>query len=498
MNTKEPRGYIFPDPYDPHDVACITVYVPRHAFYLGAFWRSYEFFAEWLAWARDPLHTGKKVAAMWRELFDRSRAEFDASGGVCMPTIQGIRQDALNPCAIQAQDETGKWTTVIDLSCCGGGGGGSGCSDPLRIGPDGSIERYDPATGKWKPATPGQTPSSADTVPPAFPDNPAGRCMGAAGMVKGVKNIEEKILLLCAAGTSIEEQIAQLGAIITGWIGVGWPVTLAIEVISALLAAGSGVIAATLAEENNANLLCIFFPHVGPDGKLLAGHQDALRSDLLNESGRIISENGAPGIPLAWWFADAAVWVTILGPAGLDKMAAMGTPDDADECDTCPWEVYLDFTKSKYGFELTEQIYGGYAGQWLSGQGWKTGRNANVGDTVKPTIHTQLITITDCQMRYLCHHTNNGGNYDGLQGVHSCFLLTIAESEAGVVDGQVVTFTGTQQTTQNVWSMLATASFAGGHIVGDTIIQAMWLRATGPIPPAWADAVVNTGGLPAA
>ena len=495
MLTKEPRGYIFPDPYDPHDIACFRVYVPRHAFYLGAFWRAYEFFTTWLAWARDPLHTGSKVAALWQVLFDQARREYELNGGNCMPNITGIRNSPLDPCKIEAQYDGGAWVQVIDVSCCGGGGGG-GCGDALRIGPDGSIERYDPETGKWKPTAPGQIPSTADTVPPAFPDDPAGRCMGASGMVKEVKSIEEKILVMCAASVGVEEMLAQIGGILAGWTGAGWPVTLVLEVLNGLLASGSGVITATLAEENNAELLCVFFPHVGPDGKLLAGHQNALRNDLISEGQRILSESGIEAYPLAWWFLDAAVWVQILGAAGLDKAASLGTPDDADECNSCPWEVFLDFRKGKYGFDLTalspDNIY---PGKYIAGQGWKTGRNITIGDEVRPIIHAQEFSITQSSIRYIGHHTNSPPNNYDIPGIHFVGLPG-GSTEQAITDGQKVTFVASDGGTYSTFVLLATCSFSGGHIEGDTIIEAVWLKGTGPIPPAWADAVVQTGHMP--
>lgn len=71
-------GYTFPDPFDPEETICFKVYVPKHAYYLAAFWRSYEYLTTWHAWQRDEAHTGKDVAALWRIAYDLARTAYEA------------------------------------------------------------------------------------------------------------------------------------------------------------------------------------------------------------------------------------------------------------------------------------------------------------------------------------------------------------------------------------------------------------------------------------
>lgn len=113
------KGYSFPDPIDPGEVACFKVYVPKDTLYLAAFWRAYQFFGEWLAWRRDDAHTGKDVAALWRPLIELARSEYEASGGVCSDMAYQLRQNPANPCQLQQSLDGGvTWSLAFDYSLC--------------------------------------------------------------------------------------------------------------------------------------------------------------------------------------------------------------------------------------------------------------------------------------------------------------------------------------------------------------------------------------------
>lgn len=111
------KGYVIPETVDPGVYKCIKVYVPSDTVYIGAFWRAYEFFTSWLAWARDSDHRGKDAAAVWRTGFDMARALWESGEGCEMEII--LRQNPANKCQLQQSHDGGDtWTLAFDYNLC--------------------------------------------------------------------------------------------------------------------------------------------------------------------------------------------------------------------------------------------------------------------------------------------------------------------------------------------------------------------------------------------
>lgn len=69
--TKDWPGYPLPDgDLGSDEIVCQLVYLPDRDAYWQAFFSSYQFLCNWLAWQRDDDHRGKDAAANWREAFE--------------------------------------------------------------------------------------------------------------------------------------------------------------------------------------------------------------------------------------------------------------------------------------------------------------------------------------------------------------------------------------------------------------------------------------------
>lgn len=134
MAVNDGIGYYFPDPIDPGAVVCIKVYVPKDPLYLGAFWRSYDYLATWIAWAKDEAHTGADVAAIWRPLVEQARAEYEA-GEECGPMFD-VRVSPDNACTLQKFID-GEWVDFWQaIDCLDSLYPGPEPPYPVPVGPD--------------------------------------------------------------------------------------------------------------------------------------------------------------------------------------------------------------------------------------------------------------------------------------------------------------------------------------------------------------------------
>jgi len=109
------EGYLLPDDVDPELDVCIRAYVPDDPRYIAAFWGSYEYLANWMAWERDTAKRGKDAAARWRTPFERARNEWDCAPGEC--GIVDVRQSS-DPCILEKKIDCDTWEPFADLSLC--------------------------------------------------------------------------------------------------------------------------------------------------------------------------------------------------------------------------------------------------------------------------------------------------------------------------------------------------------------------------------------------
>lgn len=83
-----PKSYPIPDNPLPEGYRCIQVLVPDDPVYWADFWGMLDYMCTWVAWPRDEAHTGKEIAALWRNGIDISKEAFDNMEG-CLPGPEG-------------------------------------------------------------------------------------------------------------------------------------------------------------------------------------------------------------------------------------------------------------------------------------------------------------------------------------------------------------------------------------------------------------------------
>lgn len=77
-------GYELPEVIDPERV-CIQLYVPNETNHLRAFWGAIHELCYWYTWQRDDAHTGRLVAAVWRDVYYDARTRNLVPGEGCEP-----------------------------------------------------------------------------------------------------------------------------------------------------------------------------------------------------------------------------------------------------------------------------------------------------------------------------------------------------------------------------------------------------------------------------
>lgn len=362
------KGYVVPDPADPEGLYCFRVYVPKHELYLAAFWGAYEFFATWLAWMRDPLKRGKVAARVWRAAVDLARQEFERTKGVCTMAIIGIRTNPLKPCVIQYQTDDLVWHDGPDLSCCGGGGGDGDCVPPLRVGPDGSVETTHDGGKTWEPTAPGTSQTDQQNYAPPYTGDPAAKCNSAVAYSENIKDTLEKILQGASIALTFGEYYLQIFGYLSYLFNYVFPIIeLLRETLLGVYSASEVTNEARQGARDDVTFVCAFYSGFKADGSIDAAGivkiQDALQALADAEA----DENKK------WWYVHGKDLVNIFGVAGAQKGSTYPTSGELD-CDNCPWEVTLDFTKSPHGFELFTRGTGANDGQkWVAGSGFQHG-----------------------------------------------------------------------------------------------------------------------------
>jgi len=463
--------------------------------YLAAFWGAYTFFANWLAWARDPLKRGRDVAMVWRRAIDRARAEFEQSNGECNMSIIGIRQNPLNACVLQYQSEDGVWHDAADMSCCGGGGGGSGgCIGPLRVGTNGSIETSTDGGKTWHDTAPGITPTSEQNIPPAYVGDPEGRCKAANAYMGYVKDYLERILV--AAGKSLT--YGEFFLMCFDFLNVLF--SAVIPVIEQLSAALQAIYAAEhitnenrLAAKDNALMICEFLKGYDANGGTDADHVKALET-ALRAAGDAESDED-----IKWWWVHAADLVNIFGVAGAQKAPATYVPANPEDCGACEWHAVIDFTDTRGGFEPRIMTWGSWwpgqhgAGRWEAGTGWHTEPVGtpgvdiqNIALVILPIQGAHLTKVKGYAHVSIDGHTwgvDIGAGQFGLQG---CADWNCGSWWTADIYGQVGDITREADNinwTGDVLTVQLKIEWNGGYIAGtDVACTKIELWGTGPIP----------------
>lgn len=356
------KGYLIPSPASPYELQCFRVYVPKHTWYIGAFWAAYEFFTSWQAWMRDPLHRGKQAAALWRVAFDKARSQFDPERN-CEMNITDIRLDPNNPCMLQvAFDGNQTWVDKADLSKCGGGCGGDGV---LRFNGE-NIQKFDPCSGEWENVGEPFNPATDTPIPPenVLPTD-TGKCDGAANIAGYVNRIDGVIVDAMVTTENVLTSVLEAFIYITAMLPVTqWVSALSTgiyEVDQTIEGVWTGVQAIDIA----ADFQTIVYQNVRDDGTFDAAHHAALVSAI---EANITSSSPTDYLSSRW--AGLLILVNLLGPAGLSRANKAMNIVGAD-CSGETWQEIFEFATSNGGWARTLDA-GAQYGQWVSGEGWKS------------------------------------------------------------------------------------------------------------------------------
>jgi hypothetical protein len=190
-------AYILPEIIDPGAFQCVKIYLPADTLYYAAFWRAFQFFGTWKAWQSGDSVRDLAAAALWREAFDMSRAEW-LEGDSCV-NVKDVRQNEDAPCTLEKTFDEVTWEQFANLQLCppviqsstepGGPGfwwnpgcnGGAGCWEPIPL-PDDQPD-YDPAYDDP------QTPIEDGFVEAG--NDP--ECVYATNVVEAFKSVYERV-----------------------------------------------------------------------------------------------------------------------------------------------------------------------------------------------------------------------------------------------------------------------------------------------------------------
>jgi len=359
----------------------VRAYLPKDSLMIAAFWSQYETLAKWIAWERGGTRA-KEAAALYRELFDRSREINDCADGSC--GLMDVRQKPDNPCVLQKLDDcSDEWIDFADTRLC---------SPKMRFNGLGVLEQWNgtewvpaypvPGDGTGEPYAEGHDISNqiANYDPP--PAGQDGACLAAINAVTYLQ-------------AAINAQMAQLKELpflvrlVDGFVGTwflrvygmsafGWNTLLstifgypgsffgmsyeqawsAMEIKSMLLE--DDIISYDIRED----ALCIFYDAYEDNGTMTEASFTGLMSDLQTE---VSEREGIPAIKFEWMMLLAFPGPTWM--ANISNNAGI----DAHDCDVCGWEKCWDFTSSNEGWHVQQDTENRWPdvdlGVW-SGAGW--------------------------------------------------------------------------------------------------------------------------------
>lgn len=474
------KGYAVPSPIDPRELECFRVYVPKHTWYIGAFWQAYQYFTTAQAWLRDPLKKGKFAAAVWRVAFDKARTEYELTKG-CIMAITDIRIDPLNPCAIQVQIDGGPaWITKLDVSCCGGNGGGASC--PVLRSAGGQIEQYDAAAGIWKAIGP-VAAAAFDGLQLSVPITDNSGCDSARNYAKA---LEAKKDFYCDAiadfsfvGAGISFLIASIVPYVPEWSFSADAFAIIGEVYAWLAAHASSVKALDISDD----LTCMLVRYFQPNGQITQSGYDSLMYDLAHKATSYSVDTDERA---AW----SVVWnyAFVFGLVGASRAAAIGNSVGYD-CADCGWQHIFDFTHDDGGF-IRYMGGTGPLGLWVAGSGWQesfvTGGTGLYEDHLYISRALPSVTLTHVEVTYNAHMAvaPNLPDWPFLQflgGVFAGTVLTIVAPDEG--DNVTLIWDGSEVCTGLSLDMLTDAQVAPALDPGGTgIITRLIVRGDGPDP----------------
>lgn len=109
--------YPIPANIYPEDYICVTLKIPNDEAYVSAFVGAFYGLTRWFNHERDDDHNGKKVADVWLGLYN-DLLEVIGNQTCDNGDFPMLRQNPLNPCQMEYQDNLGNWVVFFDYSLC--------------------------------------------------------------------------------------------------------------------------------------------------------------------------------------------------------------------------------------------------------------------------------------------------------------------------------------------------------------------------------------------
>lgn len=316
MARKDNSGYVLPQIVDPPR-KCVKIWIPDEVYHRGAFWGAIFELTQAFNWQQNPPSKAREVADLWFDIWSEATRENDVNG------------------------------------CCGD------VAVEIRINPEtGVVEQSSNGGVTWLPQPNGIPSVIVQPVPPVTSGVADTKCDAATNVSEQVNVWIAQVSNDFTTATSLLEfATAVLVAILAAVLvvlsaGALTPLeALVLPTIGAALAAawgaGKAVFDAYWTTDVLDAILCAAVCNIGDDGSF----SDAQFSAFWNE----INTNLPPS-PAKMLFMG---FLSSVGKAGLNAMAASGTSADAD-CGDCECSDFVRLFVSPGGG--TEDLWNG---EWL-------------------------------------------------------------------------------------------------------------------------------------
>lgn len=359
MNKRNPDpGYRLPAEIEPEGVVCIRAYVPDAPEYIAAFWGSYAYLTKWLAWERNDSKDAKIAAELWRQLFYRSRDEFECNDGEC--GIMDVRQREGSPCLLDKKTDCEDWEQFADMRLC---------VPRMRI-LNGVLQQDTTGSGDWVDAGDPEVPYDPRTdsyAPPPWENPPvgeSGECLSAANVAEYVNFVASDACDWMVDGLSFFQALSGATAVLTALMDL-IPLTLLTAFITALYAqvidswadARDFNITAKLREL----MVCLY----NPDGSMNQSQWEELKSNMADWRATLTDNDERAKWQIAIMLVD--LW----GNVGMTIAGQIWGITSA-ECDynECAWTQEFDIATSQFGWSIFQGGAGAPAATWQSGTGF--------------------------------------------------------------------------------------------------------------------------------
>lgn len=269
-----------PETIDPERI-CVCFEIPNERFHIRAFWTALYKLSIWNSWATDEAHTGTKVAAVWRDVWNKA---------------------------------IGDNTT---MGCC--------CPEPTqtRINEQGFLEVSYDGGETWQLAPQLDPRFTGTTAPMPGADGDAKRCLAAQSAAEYINGeVIDQMNDSMTFAVLFQLLMSVIAIIITGGTAIPVIVPIILELVGAVFTVGVTALQGAFDATQLGILQCILYCHCDAAGNFSASAWSQIIADIETDIDPVCADT-------------VKAIVKAMGAVGLTNAAHAGLTTGITDCSGC-------------------------------------------------------------------------------------------------------------------------------------------------------------------